>query len=51
MSKQQKAALTLAVALVGGAVAHKVANKEAAKLGIPLFAVAAAGWFLSQRLA
>lgn len=51
MSKKQEAGVILAVALVGGVVAHKVAGKQAAVLGIPAFAVAVAGWLLSQALA
>lgn len=50
MSKKQEAAVVLAVALVGGAVAHKVAAKNAAALGIPVLLVAAAGWALSQAI-
>jgi hypothetical protein len=50
MSKKQEAAVWLAVALVGGAVAHKVAAKQAATLGLPVLAVAAAGWALAQAI-
>ena len=49
-SKQEKTVM-LVLALVGGAVAHKVASKQAAALGIPVLAVMAAGWALSQALA
>lgn len=49
-SKQEKAAM-LMLALVGGAVAHKVANRQAAALGIPVLAVVVAGWMLSQAMA
>lgn len=50
MSKKQQAALTLAVALIGGVVAHKVAGKQAAALGIPVFAVTVAGALLGAAL-
>lgn len=46
MSKKQQAAVTLAVALLGGAVAHKVAGKQATALGIPVLAVTVAGVLL-----
>jgi hypothetical protein len=48
MSKKQEAAVVLGVALVGGAIAHKVAAKQAAVLGIPAIAVALMGWALAQ---
>ncbi|MFF4228974.1 hypothetical protein [Streptomyces sp. NPDC001820] len=51
MSKKQEAAAVLALVLVGGAVAHKVATKQAATLGIPMLAIAAAGWMLGQIIA
>jgi hypothetical protein len=50
MSKKQEAAVALGVALVGGVVAHKVAAKQAAVLGIPALAVAVAGWLLAQAI-
>jgi hypothetical protein len=48
--KQQEAALYLGVALIGQAVAHKVAAKQAAALGVPVFAVAILGWVLAQAI-
>ena len=50
MSKKQEAAVVLGVALVGGAVAHRVATKQAAVLGIPALAVAVLGWLLSATI-
>lgn len=50
MSKKQEAAVVLGAALVGGVVAHKVAAKQAAVLGIPAIAVAVLGWMISQAI-
>lgn len=51
MASKQEKAVVLVLALVGGAVAKKVADKQAAALGIPVLAVVAAGWMLSQAMA
>jgi hypothetical protein len=50
MSKKQEAAVVLGVALVGGAMAHRVAQKQAAVLGISAFTLAVIGWFVSEAI-
>ena len=49
MSKSEKIAV-LALAVVGGVVAHKVAAKQAQALGVPALAVTVATWALSQTI-
>lgn len=49
--KQQEAAVVLSIALIGGAVAGKVASKQAAVLGIPAVVVAVLGWLVAQAIA
>lgn len=50
MTKKQEATIALGVALVGGAVAHRVAAKQAAVLGIPALVLAVLGWMVSEAI-
>lgn len=51
MSGKQQAAIGLTVAIVGQAIAHRAAAKQAAVLGIPAIAVAVLGWLVAQAIA
>jgi hypothetical protein len=48
MNPNAKKLLVLAAAVAGGVCLHKVADREAKQLGIPLVAVAVLTWALSQ---
>lgn len=48
MSRKQEAMVYLAAAVVVSAIAHKVASKQAATLGISPLVVLAAGWAIGQ---
>lgn len=50
MTKKQEAVAVLGLALIGGAVARKVAVRQAAVLGIPALVLAVLGWLAAEAI-
>lgn len=48
--QQQEAAVVLGAALIAQAAVNKVIGKQAAVLGIPVFALAVLGWMATRAI-